>query len=93
MDINQIFNIILQVLKDIRVIGTVIVMILVISFAKFISQDSTLRNSSDDREGTRRAPSSERLRPPGLIRSVFDSTDSSPSPHSPTRYSRRSSHG
>lgn len=37
MDINQIFNIILQVLKDIRVIGTVIVMILVISFAKFIT--------------------------------------------------------
>ena len=37
MDINQIFNIILQVLKDIRVIGTVIVMILVISFSKFIT--------------------------------------------------------
>lgn len=37
MGIKQIFPIILQVLKDFRVIGTVIAMILVISFAKFIT--------------------------------------------------------
>ena len=37
MDIKQMIPLILQVLKDFRVIGTVIVMILVIKFAKFIT--------------------------------------------------------
>lgn len=37
MDIKQMIPLILQVLKDFRVIGTVIAMILIIKFAKFIT--------------------------------------------------------
>ena len=37
MDIKQMIPLILQVLKDFRVIGTAIAMILIIKFAKFIT--------------------------------------------------------
>ena len=37
MTIKELFPVILDVLKDIRVIGTVIVMLLVIEFAKYVT--------------------------------------------------------
>lgn len=37
MEIKQMIPLILQVLKDVKVIGTVIAMILIIKFAKFIT--------------------------------------------------------